>query len=165
MSDLPSAFSDFNPEGRQIIGQKATNLTRNILQSLDLSQHKPQDILDALRENNINITIPSFYNAYNEITGSKTRSQRIKYVNQQYIPSDNVLEPALYPLQTRYRIVHLITYQDLDTGLEIKREYVIDTDTLSSIGDMQSQAIDAIQSRYNVAVIDISTIRGYIYKG
>lgn len=163
MSDLPSILSDLNPENKQIIGQKAVNLTRNLLSNIDLTTHTAQEILSALRDNNINIPIPSFYQAYQDISGSTVRAQRIRYVNQRYTPTENVFEPALYPLQTRYRIVYNINYEDLDTGLEINRDFVVDTNTLNTIAEMQAEAIEAFQSRYNVQVIDIATRGGYIY--
>ena len=165
MSDLPAIVFDANPEQNAIVGNKAKGLVKGILSTLDLTQHSPNDILSALRENNINITIPAFYEIFNDVTGTKTRSQRIKYVNLGYTPSDNVLEPSLYRLPTRYRIVHIVHYIDLDTGAEINREFALDTDTLSTIEDMQQQAIDAIESRYPAEVIDIKTVRGYINKG
>ncbi len=164
MSDLPSILNDANPEGTPIIGKKALNLTRNILQNIDLSAHSANDILAALRDNNIMVTIPAFFNAYTEITGTKTRAQRIKYYNQQYTPKEEVLEPALYALPTRYRIIHFIKYEDLETGLTIEREFALDTNVLSSIEDMQQQVIDAVESRYPAQVIEIHTIRGYIYE-
>lgn len=165
MSDLPSILSDLNPENKPIIGQKAVNLTRNILSNIDLSQHTAQEVLSALRDNNINIPIPSFYQAYSDIQGRTVRSQRIRYVNQRFTPSESVFEPALYPLQTRYRLVYNINYEDLDTGIEINRDFVMDTNTLNTIAEMQAEAIEAFESRYNVAVVDITTRGGYIYKG
>lgn len=162
MSDLPGIVFDANPEQNAITGKKALNLAKNILQNLDLTQHNPNDILSALRDNNINVTVPAFYEAFNDITGTKTRANRIKYVNQQYVPRESILEPSLYKLPTNYRIVHRVTYTDLETGLEITREFSLDTDTLSSIGDMQAQVIDAMESRYPIEIISISTIGGYI---
>ena len=164
MSELPSVLSDFNPEGNMFIGKKAANITRNILQNIDLSQHSANEIISALRDNNINITIPAFYSIYNDVTGSKARSQRIKYVNQQYVPSENVLEPSLYTLQTKYRIVHHVEYTDIETGAELSRDFVLDTDILSSIEDMQQQVKDAMESRYPIEVTGIKTIGGYINK-
>lgn len=164
MNILGDILSDLNPENRPFIGKKAENITRNLLTHLDLSQHTPQDILSSLRENNIMITIPTFYDIYSDVSGSTIRSQRIKYVNLQYVPNENLLEPALYPLQTTYRIVHLVRYNDLETGAEIVREFALDMNDLKSIGEMQQMAIDAIESRYPSEVIDIKTIRGYIYR-
>lgn len=164
MSDIPSVLSELNPGGDMFIGKKAANITRNILQNLDLSQHSANDIISALRDNNINITIPAFYSIYNEITGTKTRSQRIKYVNLQYVPNENILEPSLYTLQTKYRIVHHVEYTDIETGAELTRDFVLDTDVLSSIGDMQQMVKDAMESRYPIEVTGIKTIGGYISK-
>lgn len=165
MSDLPGVVFDANPEGTSIVGKAAAGLVRGILSTLDLSQHTANDILNALRDNNIQITIPAFYQAYNDITGTRTRAQRIKYVNQQYTPSETLLEPSLYHLPTKYRIIHTVTYTDLETGLEITRDFALDTDTLSSIGDMQTQVIDAMESRYPIEIISIRTVGGYINKG
>lgn len=146
------------------IGKKAANITRNILQNIDLTQHTANELISALRDNNINITIPAFYSIYNDVTGSKARSQRIKYVNLQYVPSENVLEPSLYTLKTKYRIVFNVQYTDIETGAELSRDYVLDTDILSTIGDMQSKAINAMEGRYPVKVTSIKTIGGYINK-
>lgn len=162
MTNLGDILSDLNPESAFLLGQKAVNLTRNVLENLNLSEHTPQEILDALRENGIGITIPSFYNLYTEITGTQVRSQRIKYVNLSYVPSESILEPALYELPTRYRIIQYVEYEDLETGVIIQREFALDTDSLSSIADMQQQSIAAIQSRYPAKVLTIRTVGGYI---
>lgn len=165
MSDLLDMLFDSNSDNKLFAGKKAVNFVRNLLTNLDLSKHNPNDILSSLRENNINITIPSFYRLYNEITGVKLRSQRIKYVNRDYTPSEGVLEPSLYPLQTKYRIVHEVSYTDLETGVELTRQFVLDTDVLSTISNMQEQVIDAMESRYPIEVSTIRTIGGYINKG
>jgi hypothetical protein len=163
MSAIDDIINSLNPENKQIVGSKAANLTRNILTNLDLSQHKPDEILSALREGGINVTIPSFYSAYTEISGATARANRIKYVNQKYTPNEGLLEPALYPLQTKYRIVQRVKYEDLETGIEIVREFVYDTNILGTIGDMQQASIEAIESKYPAQVLEISTIGGYIY--
>lgn len=164
MTNLSDILQDANPEGKLITGAKAANLTRNILSNLDLTAHTPQDILGALRDSGIAVTIPSFYGIYSDVSGKTARSQRIKYVNQSYTPSEGVLEPALYALPTNYRIVHWIKYEDEETGLVIEREFSLDIDELLTIQEMQELATEVFQEKYPYIVLEIKTIRGYISK-
>ena len=161
MAEIPDILGNINPERNRITGDAAINMAANILDNYDLSAYTPQDILSALHQSNISINVPDFYSTYETITGQKVRSQRVKYVNLDKIPSEAILEPARYQLPTRYRIVHYITYEDNETGAIISREFITDTDSLQSIAYMQQNAIDQFESKYPVTVSQISTVRGY----
>lgn len=165
MSDILSLFGGLNPFGENIIGDSALNLTANIIDNYDLSAYKPSEILSALHDSGIGISVPDFYDVYNTITGSKVRSQRIIFVNADKTPTEAILEPSRYKLPTRYRIIHVITYTDNETGAVITREYLTDTNVLSTIDDMQQDARDRFEAKYDVTIEDIKTVRGYITPG
>jgi hypothetical protein len=106
------------------------------------------DTLDIYRDAGLGINRSDFFAIRRDILGEETRQQRIRFVNRDSVPTDNIYETYDYDLDTEYR--HIIRYSYLDTATGQTKEGFINYDTnfRYTIAELEGGSFQDIQERY-----------------
>lgn len=124
--------------------------------------------LRAYQSAGLGINESRFYAIRREVLGIETRAARIISVGLDRIPTDRIFEPSDTVQNSNYRIIYEAKLYDTQTGTERKYVFGWDTDSLSTIRDMQDEAFSWFKERYPQfadIIVDIKTSKGLISKG
>lgn len=105
-----------------------------------------------------------FLGIIRELRGESERSQRIRYVRRDRIPSEDILEVSRHSIPERYRFVGMVDYVDPE-GVPRREAFAVDTDILGTRGDIEGWIRDEFSESDTPpkrATVGVEIIRGYI---
>lgn len=126
--------------------------------------YSANQMYDIYREAGFGIRRSDFLGIIRELRGESERSQRIRYVRRDLIPSEDILEVSRHKIPERYRFVGVVDYQDPE-GVSRTEPFAIDTDILGTRGDIEDWVRDEFAESDTPpkrATIGVRLIRGYI---
>lgn len=106
-----------------------------------------------------------FLSIYREVLGLEDQQNRIRFVNQDAVPSEGILSSYNYALDSEYRFIYRYEYVNASTG-ETETSYLgINRNTLDTVGEMEAEAANAIRENYGDRVgtlLNVDIWKGFI---
>lgn len=157
--DLPpdTDFSLFDADERR-------NIIRNTLPGLIEEGYSQRASRNLYRSVGLGISNTDFGSIFREITGEEIRAQRIRYVNKDSIPSDDIFETQKYDQPSLYRYIGRYSIYSPDKGTE-QGFFAYDSDYKSSIGEIEADLYDTLVSRYpdlETRITGLTIVKGFI---
>lgn len=138
---FPNILSPLSSESKR-------NVIRSILPRFIESGYSANQSLSLFREQGLGIKRSDFLGIFREVTGEEIRSQRIKFVNKDSVPSDSVLEDLRLPSDSKYRLIGKTSLYDEQTGDITEMFFGWDTNNLMTIEEIESQGHSIFSERY-----------------
>jgi len=139
------------------------NLIRSILPGLIEQDYSGRQALQFFREQGLGIRTQDFYSIHREVLGTEIASQRIQNVRIDFTPSDSVFDELKHDSPYKYRLIGRGEITDPISGNREDMFFGWDTDSISSISNIQDEGIELFSNRYPQAGEQVTNFR--IYKG
>lgn len=156
---LPDINSGF------LSGGERRNIVSNLLPAFIDRGYNPSQTISILREYGLGFRESDMRNMYRDVLGFEQDATRIRFVNKQSIPSDNILASANYNFESKYSFIVEATYLGEDGSTANKKFFGYFTDHKSTIGQMEDDAMNHFNERYNVdtgSLLNFRIVKGLI---
>lgn len=146
-------------------GDKLRNLVESLLPGFIERGVNATETLNQLRSVGMGFRATDFYSMFRTVSGNEERSNRIRYVGENNIPSDATFDPLKYPSDSKYRVIARINAMDVNTGERVETFFGWDTNVKGTKGQMSSEGEDLFyqsDSGQNLEVMSFTVIKGFI---
>lgn len=145
--------------------QSLRDLARNLFPGFYERGISANQALRELREAGLGYKRQDFLRDFAQGQGTYSQETRVRFVNPQNIPSDNILQSQFHGVPDKYSFVFKYSGVDKETGESADKYFFYHRNTLDSKANMENDAYDWLSERENSVPIDVesvSLVEGYI---
>ena len=156
---LPDVNSGF------LSGDERRNIVRGLLPAFIDRGYNPTQTISILRDQGLGFRESDMRSMYRGVLGYEQDAGRIKFVNRDSVPTDEILRKSDYDFQARYNFIVKATYQNEDNSGFTNKYFGYFTDQKESINAMENKAMNFFSERYNVDsgfLFDFKIVKGFI---
>ena len=157
------SLSDFIGSG--LDDDSRDNIFRSIIPAFIEEGINATDAMSILRDEGYSFGDSGFRALYREVLGLEDSQNRVRFVRGDSIPSEGILSLSEQNMETEYRFIYKYDFIDKNTGERRSSFFGVDTDTLATRNQLESDAADFANERYGdfiESVINVSIWKGFI---
>lgn len=149
----------------KLTGEAVRGLARNLFPGFWERDISAGQAMRELQEAGLGYRRQDFLNDFRAGREGYNRSISVRFVRENNVPSERILEGKYHGVPDRYSFVFKASGIDRDTGESTDRYFFMHRNSLDTRGSMQQDALDWFSQQggdYNVEVEDINLVEGYI---